>query len=71
MRCRRACAIVALYVTSRPTRAKLATLRLSLAVPERDRKIGQVAPTMYKMGRRIVSGVARTNGAHGPIGLSH
>src|ERR1700684_4152627 len=54
---------VALYVTGLAGRAKLATIRLYLAaVAEKHREIGLESPGAHKIVRRIVRGVARTNG---------
>jgi integrase len=55
---------VALYVTALAERAKLATIRLYLAaIAEKHREIWLDSPTAHEMVRRIVRGVARTNGS--------
>jgi integrase len=55
---------VALYVATLAQRAKLATIRLYLAaIAEKHRETGLESPTLHEMVRRIVRGVARTNGA--------
>jgi integrase len=55
---------VALYVTALAARAKLATIRLYLAaIAEKHREAGLDSPTAHEMVRRIVRGVARTNGS--------
>jgi integrase len=55
---------VALYVTALADRAKLATIRLSLAaIARKHREIGLESPVAHEVVRRIVRGVARTNGA--------
>jgi integrase len=55
---------VALYVTALAERAKLATIRLYLAaIAEKHRETGLDSPTSHEMVRRIVRGVARTNGS--------
>jgi integrase len=55
---------VALYVTALADRAKLATIRLYLAaVAEKHRETGLESPVAHEVVRRIVRGVARTNGA--------
>jgi integrase len=56
--------ILALYVTTLAQRAKLATIRLYLAaIAEKHRETGLESPTSHEMVRRVVQGVARTNGA--------
>jgi len=56
--------ILALYVTTLAQRAKLATIRLYLAaVSEKHRETGLESPTSHEMVRRVLRGVARTNGA--------
>jgi len=55
---------VALYVTALAARAKLATIRLYLAaIAEKHRETGLESPTSHEMVRRIVRGIARTNGS--------
>ncbi|MGA8475463.1 MAG: site-specific integrase [Candidatus Cybelea sp.] len=55
---------VALYVTSLAERAKLSTIRTYLAgIAEKHRENGLESPAAHEMVRRIVRGVARTNGA--------
>jgi integrase len=55
---------VALYVTALAARAKLATIRLYLAaIAEKHRETGLDSPTAHEVVRRIVRGIARTNGA--------
>ncbi len=55
---------VALYVTALAARAKLATIRLYLAsIAEKHRETGLDSPTSHDMVRRIVRGIARTNGS--------
>ncbi len=55
---------VALYVTSLAERAKLSTIRTYLAgIAERHRGTGLDSPTAHEMVRRIVRGIARTNGS--------
>ena len=54
---------VALWVTSLAERAKIATIRLSLAaISQKHREMGLESPTTLDMVHRIVRGVARTNG---------
>jgi integrase len=55
---------IALYVTALAQRTKVATIRLYLAaIAERHRETGLGSPTAHDMVRRIVRGVARTNGS--------
>jgi integrase len=55
---------IALYVTALARRAKVATIRLYLAaIAERHRETGLESPTAHEVVRRIVRGIARTNGA--------
>ena len=55
---------VALYVTLLAERAKLSTIPTYLAcIAEQHRESGLDVPTTHEMVRRIVRGVARTNGA--------
>ena len=55
---------VALYVTSLADRAKLSTIRTYLAgIAEKHRETGLDSPTAHEMVRRIVRGIARTNGS--------
>jgi integrase len=55
---------VALYVTALAARAKLATIRLYLAaIAEKHRESGLDSPTAHEVVRRIVRGIARTNGS--------
>jgi integrase len=55
---------IALYVTSLAARTKVATVRLYLAaIAERHRETGLASPTSHDMVRRIVRGIARTNGS--------
>ncbi|MGA8474909.1 MAG: tyrosine-type recombinase/integrase [Candidatus Cybelea sp.] len=54
---------IALYVTSLAERAKIATIRRHLAaISQKHRETGLDSPTAHEMVRRIVRGVARTNG---------
>jgi integrase len=54
---------VALYVTSLAARAKLATIRQYLAaITHRHRENGLESPVAHEIVRRIVRGIARTNG---------
>jgi integrase len=56
--------LIALYATQLADRAKLATVRLYLAaIAEKHRESGLTSPTVDAMVRRIVRGIARTNGA--------
>jgi integrase len=55
---------VAIYVTSLAERAKIATIRLHLAaISQKHRETSLDSPTAHEMVRRIVRGVARTNGS--------
>jgi integrase len=55
---------VGLYVTALAARAKVATIRLYLAaIAEKHREAGLDSPTAHEVVRRIVRGIARTNGA--------
>jgi integrase len=55
---------VALYVTTCADRLKLATIRKYLAaIADKYRESGLDSPTSHEMVRRIVRGIARTNGS--------